>query len=132
MPPHAADVHTLPADQAPHRRIVRSFRFAWRGLLTVATTQPNFVVHLVVATLALVAGAVLRLSSTEFAIIVLTIALVLATEALNTALEAVCDVAQPTYHPLVRQAKDVSAAAVLITALGSVVIAALIFVPHLR
>jgi diacylglycerol kinase len=116
----------------PLRRILRSFGYAWRGLFTVATTQPNFVVHLIAAVLAFVAGAVLRLSPPEFGLIVLTVALVLSTEAMNTALESVCDLVQPTYHPLVKRAKDAAAAAVLIAAIASVLIAALLFVPHLR
>ena len=73
----------------------------------------------------------LRLSPVELALIVLTISVVLAAEALNTALETVCDLVSPAYHPLVKRAKDASAAAVLVTAIGSVLVALLLFVPHL-
>ena len=93
-------------------------------------TQPNFLVHLAAMCVALVVGAALNLSPPELAIIVLTVALVLAAECVNTALEALCDVASPGYHPLVKRAKDVSAAAVLVAAIGSVVIALLLFMPH--
>jgi diacylglycerol kinase (ATP) len=116
----------------PLRRVLRSFGYACRGLTTIATTQPNFVVHLLAAVVALAVGALLRVSPVEFSVIVLTIAVVLTAEALNTALETVCDLVQPTYHPLVRRAKDASAAAVLVAAIASVLVAALIYLPHLR
>ena len=93
-------------------------------------TQPNFVVHLAAMCGALVLGAALGLSPTELAIIVLAVAVVLGAECVNTALEALCDVASPDYHPLVKRAKDVAAAAVLVSAIGSVAIAVLLFVPH--
>ncbi|MBV8717042.1 MAG: diacylglycerol kinase family protein [Chloroflexi bacterium] len=94
-------------------------------------TQPNFLVHTAAAVVALALGAVLRLSPVEFAIVVLTVALVLVVECLNTALESVCDLVSPGMHPLVKRAKDISAAAVLIGAIGSVLIAILVFGPHL-
>jgi diacylglycerol kinase len=111
--------------------VLRSFGYAAEGLATMLRTQPNFVVHLMAAGLALGAGTVVRLSPTEMAILVLTIALVLVVECLNTALETLCDLASPGFHPLVKRAKDVSAAAVLVAALASVAIAGLLLVPHL-
>jgi diacylglycerol kinase (ATP) len=113
-------------------RVARSFKFAFDGMVTVTRTQPNFVIHLVAAAVALGTGVLLRLSNAELALIVLTIGVVLACEALNTAVEAVCDAVSPTYHPLIKRAKDASAAAVLITAIGAVVIAVLVFIPHFR
>jgi diacylglycerol kinase len=113
------------------RRVVRSFGYAFEGLGAMLRGQPNFLVHLCAAIVALAIGVVLRLSPLELALIVLTIALVLVLECLNTALESLADVASPGFHPLIKRAKDVSAAAVLIAAVGSVVIALLLFVPHL-
>ena len=113
-------------------RLVRSFGYAWAGLRSVVRTQPNFRIHLLAAALALAVGVVLRLSPPELGLIVLTIAVVLAAEALNTAIEAVCDLVSPAYHPLVKRAKDAAAAGVLITAIGSVIVAVLVFGPHLR
>jgi diacylglycerol kinase (ATP) len=67
----------------------------------------------------------------ELALIVLTIALVLVVESVNTALETLCDLVSPGYHPLVKRAKDISAAAVLVAAAGAVGVAVLLFVPRL-
>jgi diacylglycerol kinase len=113
------------------RRVLRSFAYAFAGIATVARTQTNFRIHLVAAVLALAAGLALGLSPVELAVLVLTIALVLAAESLNSAVEALCDLVSPQYHPLIERAKDISAGAVLITAIASVIVAVLLFVPRL-
>jgi diacylglycerol kinase len=76
-------------------------------------------------------GLILRLGLTVMAVVVLTIALVLVVESFNTALETLCDLVSPEVHPLIKRAKDVSAAAVLLAALAAVAIAALLFLPRL-
>jgi diacylglycerol kinase len=112
------------------RRIARSFGYAVEGLAAIARTQPNFLVHLVAAAVALALGVALQLSPPELALIVVSIALVLVMEAFNTALEGLCDVVSPAYHPLVKRAKDVAAAAVLLAATAAVVVAVLLFGPR--
>ncbi|MDQ3809658.1 MAG: diacylglycerol kinase family protein [Chloroflexota bacterium] len=116
----------------PLRRIARSFGFAFAGLAAVLRTTPNFWVHLGAALLAVAVSVLLRLSPGELALVILAIGLVLVVEAFNTALEALADVASPEYHPLIKRAKDISAAAVLISALTAVVVAAVLFLPRLR
>jgi diacylglycerol kinase (ATP) len=111
--------------------VVRSFGYAFEGLGIMLRTQPNFLVHLTAAIVVVLAGVLVRLSAVEMALIVVTIALVMIVECLNTALEAVCDLVSPGFHPLVKRAKDVSAAAVLIGATASVIIAVLLFAPHI-
>jgi diacylglycerol kinase (ATP) len=86
---------------------------------------------LVAAFLAVVLGAIVRLSAVEWALVALAIALVFSAEALNTGLESLADVAVPERHPLVAAAKDLGAAAVLLAALGAVAVAACVFVPRL-
>jgi diacylglycerol kinase len=129
----------LPASEAPPvapsrphaRRIVRSFGYAFEGLALLLRTQPNCWVHVLAAGAALGLGIWLRLGPAEMALVVLTSALVLVIESINTALEALCDLVSPEHHPLVKRAKDVGAAAVLIAAVASVAIAALLFGPRL-
>jgi diacylglycerol kinase (ATP) len=126
-------------DQAPAivarprhlRRIARSFGYAFEGLATMVRTQPNFWVHLAAGLVALTVGMALRLSPAELALIVVTIALVLIVECINTSLETLCDLVSPDFHPLVKRAKDVSAAAVLIGAIAAVGVAVLLFGPRL-
>ena len=111
--------------------MLRSFGYAFEGLATLVRTQPNFGVHLVAACAALALGVVLRLSLPELALIILIAGVVLVVESLNTALETLCDLVSPEDHPLVKKAKDISAAAVLIAALAAVTIALLLFLPRL-
>jgi diacylglycerol kinase (ATP) len=110
---------------------IRSFKYAFRGIGTMIRSQHNAWIH-AVATLAVVfAGLFWGIGRDEWNWIVLAIVSVWTAEALNTAFEFLVDVTNPTFHPLVRKAKDVAAGAVLIAAVGSVTIGVLIFGPHL-
>ncbi len=110
---------------------VRSFRYAFRGWWYVVRTQQNAWIHALV-TCAVVAMAFwLRLPRRDWAVLLLTIAMVWTAEFLNTALEAVVDLTSPSRHPLAKVGKDVGAAAVLIAALSAVLIGFLILGPPL-
>jgi len=113
------------------RSLAGSFRAAFSGLANLVGTQRNMAIHLALAGLAVILGAVVRLARWEWVLLVLTIAFVLVAEGLNTALEALVDLASPEARPLARRAKDVAAAAVLLAALFSLVVGALLFLPHL-
>ena len=110
---------------------IRSFSFAFRGIAIMLRSQHNAWIHATATIVAIVAGIVAGLSRAEWCWIVLAIVAVWTAEALNTALEFLTDVVSPEFHPIAGQAKDVAAGAVLITALGAVGIAALVFGPHL-
>jgi len=130
----ASDAPRDPAGEAPPRtlrRIGRSFGYAFEGVATIVRTQPNFWIHLIAGCLALGLGVALRLSPGELALIVLTIALVLIVESINTALETLCDLVSPGHHPLVKRTKDVCAAAVLFAAIAAVCVGLLLFGPRL-
>jgi diacylglycerol kinase (ATP) len=109
----------------------RSIAYAARGVTVMLRTQHNVWLH-TVATLAVVGlGVAVQLSRLEWCAIVLAIMAVWTTEALNTALEIVTDLASPAVHPMAGRAKDVAAGAVLISAVGASVMGALVFAPHL-
>jgi diacylglycerol kinase (ATP) len=110
---------------------IRSFRYAMKGILRMLRCQHNAWIHLAGTLVVIGAGLLFQLSSREWCWIILAIAIVWTAEALNTAFEFLADAASPEFHPLVRDAKDVAAGAVLITAIASVVIAAIIFRPHI-
>lgn len=110
---------------------LRSIRFAVYGLKEVLITQHNAWVHLCATAITIIAGMFLRLSMLEWCVLALAITLVWVAEALNTAFEVLCDVASPEFHPLVKKSKDVAAAAVLLSAVGAIIIGALIFGPKL-
>ena len=109
---------------------LRSFGHAFRGLKVLLQTQPNARIHAVATVLVVAAGALLRISSMEWVLIVLAIAGVWTAEALNTAIEFLVDLVSPDPHPLAGKAKDVAAGAVLIAAIGSAVIGGFVFGPY--
>ncbi len=120
-PPLVGRAHTLG----------RSFGYAFAGIGYCLRTQRNFRIHTLAALAVALGGGVLGLASVEWAVLALTVTMVIAAEMVNTVVEAAVDLASPGYHPLAKVAKDVAAGAVLITAIGAVVIGACIFVPHL-
>ncbi len=110
---------------------INSFRHASAGLRHLFVTQRNARVQAGAGALALGLGAFLRLSRVEWAILALTIALVLSLEALNSAIEATVDLVTSDYHPLAKVAKDLAAGSVWLMALASIVIGAILFLPRL-
>lgn len=109
---------------------IRSFPHAIRGLVRMIRCQHNAWIHATATVIVFVAGFFFQLSGAEWCWIILAIAIVWTAEALNTAFEFLADVASPEFHPTVRDAKDVAASAVLVTAIASVIIGAVIFWPH--
>ncbi len=94
-------------------------------------TQHNAWVHALATAAVLIAGFTLQISPGEWLAIILAIIAVWTAEALNTALESLCDVASPEFHPMVERAKNIDAGAVLISAVGAFVVGLLIFGPKL-
>ncbi|MHB0982798.1 MAG: diacylglycerol kinase family protein [Thiobacillus sp.] len=110
---------------------LKSLAHALRGLDRIVRTQPNARLHLLAAALVCAAGVYFGLGRAEWLWISVAIVLVWSAEAFNTALEQLADALHPALHPGIGRAKDVAAAAVLIAALGAMVIGLLVFVPHL-
>jgi diacylglycerol kinase len=112
-------------------RFLISFRYAFRGVRWMARHEPNMRFHLLATVAVVAAAAAFRLPVEQWAALVFAITLVLLGEALNTAIEVVLDLVQPEHHERVGVVKDVAAAAVLVAASGSAVIAGIVFGPHL-
>lgn len=110
---------------------MHSFRHAFRGWHYVLRTQQNVWIHSAIAAIVFVLGLWLRLPPRDWAVIILTTAVVFAAEFLNTAIEAVVDLASPDPHPLAKIGKDVGAAAVLVAALAAIFIGLLLLGPPL-
>jgi diacylglycerol kinase (ATP) len=108
-----------------------SFRHAFRGWWYVLQTQHNAWIHGLVAAAVIILGLWLGLPVRDWAVLVLTIAMVFTAEFINTAIEAVVDLATTEHHPLAKVGKDVGAAAVLIAALAAVLVGLLILGPPL-
>ena len=111
--------------------IPRAFRNAWAGLCAAVRTQRNMRIHLLAAAAAVGAGFILGLNEVEWSILAISCALVLAFEAMNTALESAVDLVSPQFHPLAKRAKDCAAGAVLVASLSSLVVGGILFIPKL-
>ncbi len=113
------------------RSRARSFQHAFAGLWYVLRTQRNAWIHALASALVLILAIWLSLPLVDWAVLILTIAGVWTAEFVNTALEAVVDLASPDIHPLARVGKDVGAAAVLISAIAAAIIGFMILGPPL-
>jgi diacylglycerol kinase (ATP) len=124
------DRETQPVVQFTFTGRLRSVRFAVQGIRTMLASQHNAWVHAGSSAAVIIAGFIFRLDRVEWCALILAMMAVWTAEALNTAFEFLCDVASPEFHPMVARSKDVAAGAVLLSAIGSVVVGAIIFGPH--
>ena len=113
------------------RKRILSFKYAFKGLWIVASSEVNFQIHLAAAITALALGFYLGLARYEWLAVLLCFAIVMAAEAFNSAIEKLVDFVSPEFHLKAGGIKDVAAGAVLITALIAAVIGCLIFLPKI-
>jgi undecaprenol kinase/diacylglycerol kinase (ATP) len=109
------------------RKFRRSFRFAYEGLKYALSTQQNMQFHFSAALIALMLGLLFELPKTEILFIMLSATLVIVCELVNTAVEKTVDLAMPEHHPIAKIAKDVAAAAVLVSAVFAAVVGMVVF-----
>jgi diacylglycerol kinase (ATP) len=105
-----------------------SFLYAFAGIKTLLKSEHNTWIHLAATIVAVVAGFIFHISLNSWFMLVVAISLVWITEALNTAVEFIVDMASPDFHPLAMKAKDVAAAAVLIASITAIMIGILIII----
>jgi diacylglycerol kinase len=111
-------------------KLLKSFGFAFNGLKLVLGSQQNFWIHLVMAFIVIATGVVSKLTAGEWCILTMAIFLVLAMEVVNTAVEKLVDFISPGFHEQAGIVKDISAAAVLLSAIGAVIVGLVIFLPR--
>ena len=112
-------------------KFIKSFGYAWQGILYCFKTQLNFRIHLLAMVVTIAAGFIFAISKTEWLFITGCCMMVLVTEMINTAMEKICDTITGDIHPVIKIIKDVAAGAVLISAAGSAVIGGIIFLPKI-
>ncbi|HLC94201.1 MAG TPA: diacylglycerol kinase family protein [Patescibacteria group bacterium] len=113
------------------RRHTISFKNAYAGIKWAFSSQPNYTVHVLLSLLAIVGGLLFNISYNEWLTILTFIILGLTIETINTAIESATDCIDTHTREDIKIAKDVAAGAMLIFAIGSVVVAVIIFVPKL-
>ena len=111
------------------RNRLRSFVFAFEGVVIFFSREHNAWIHGVAALLVLIVSFLMKLSAVEMILVILAIGLVWITEIINTAIEKTMDHLSPQQHPAVKIIKDLSAGAVLIAALVAAIIGSIIFIP---
>lgn len=110
---------------------LRSFAYAFKGIAEVVRHQANMRIHVVVMLLVLLVAFLLPLSTTEWALILICMGMVLSAELFNSALEYLTDLVSPDYHALAGKAKDAAAGAVLVCAIAAVLVGLLVLGPKL-
>ena len=111
--------------------MIRSFRYALRGVAAMIASERSVRIHLAASVLVCAAGLYLGISVADWCWVVAAITLVWVAEGLNTALEFLTDLVSPGFHPLAEKTKDIAAGAVLIAVAGALAIGAFIFGPYL-
>jgi len=110
---------------------LKSFQYALKGILLLFQTEPNAKIHLAITFIVVAGGFFFSISSTEWCLLILAIAIVLCAEGMNTAIEYLTDLVSPNIHPLAGKTKDVAAGAVLLAAIGAAIVGCIIFIPKI-
>jgi diacylglycerol kinase len=111
--------------------VFASFLFAMQGVAHAFQTQRNFKIHVGITLAVIIAGIVLGLDTSQWAILAIVIGLVFQAELVNTAIEAIVDHVSPEFHALAKVAKDCAAGAVFMSAFIAVIVGVLILGPRL-
>lgn len=113
------------------KKLILSFRYAFAGVIYALRHNQNLRIHFVVAILVVIASIFFKVNPFEMGILGLMILLVISSEMINTAIEQMTDLIVTEHRKEAEIAKDVAAGMVLVTAIGSVIVGTLIFVPHI-
>ena len=113
------------------KKFINSFSYPIKGLKYAYRNEQNLFVDIFIALAVITLGIIFKISIAEWAILKITIGIVIAAELINTAIEATVDLVTQDYHPLAKVAKDTSAAAVFILAIVAVIEGIIIFLPKI-
>lgn len=109
----------------------KSFANAGRGMVTLIKKERNVKIHILISTAVIIAGLYFGIQPWEWAMLVITIGLVLTAEAFNTVIEETLDLVTPEYNEKTKRAKDISAAAVVFSVIAAVCVGIIIFLPRI-
>ena len=113
------------------KRFIKSFGYAFEGLKFAFKYEQNMLAHILATILVVAFGIIFHISIVEWLFIILAIGLVIATELINTSIEAAIDLTCKEINPLAKIAKDTASAAVLVFAITAIIVAIIIFVPKM-
>ena len=110
---------------------IKSFTHAFNGLRIVFSEEHNAIIHLFAAVIAVILGFILGITSMEWVVIVFAIALVISMEIINSSIENIADFISPERNEMIKKIKDLSAAAVLVSAMAALIVGLIIFLPKI-
>lgn len=114
-----------------NKKLIKSFTYAWEGIKFAFKNDQNLRVHLIIAVIVIILSLIFDVSHFEMGILGIMILLVISAEMVNTAIEQMVDLITKEHREEAKIAKDVSAGMVLLTAIGSIIVGLLIFIPHI-
>ncbi|MEH7236063.1 diacylglycerol kinase family protein [Bacillus sp. JJ1562] len=118
-------------DKSKWTRLIKSFSYALQGLREAFFSERNLQIHFLFSLIVVICGFFFQITNVEWMVILLLIGGMFSIELMNTAVEKVVDLVTSEFHPLAKKAKDISAGAVLIYAIISVIVGLIIFLPYL-
>lgn len=113
------------------KKFLNSFKYAFQGILTSFKSERNMKVHFLIMFLVIILGFLYKISKVEWMICIILFVIVISGELINTAIEITVDIAMPEKNEKAKKAKDVSAGAVLVLAIGAAIIGLIIFIPKI-
>ncbi len=113
------------------KNLLYSFYYAGRGIISALKEERNLKIHIAIIIVVILAGIYFHISKAEWIICIILFGLVISLELVNTAIETTVDIAMPEKNEKAKIAKDVSAGAVLVAAIVSVIIGLMIFIPKI-
>lgn len=113
------------------KKRINSFKYALEGIIVTFKSEMNMKIHIVIMIVVIIAGAILKINSSQWKTCIILFSLVIAGELFNTAVEAVVDMVMPEFHPKAKLAKDAAAGGVLVLAIGAAIVGLIIFIPKL-
>ena len=113
-------------------RLIKSFSYAFKGLIKVFREENNFRIQTFVGFLIIIFAYYLKINRFEWLSLIIVIGLVMLTETLNSAVERVSDVLKPRINTYVKEIKDIMAAAVMLSAIIAILVGIIIFLPYIK
>ena len=113
------------------KRLRNSFKYAFEGIQEAWKTEQNLKIHFVIMALVIIAGFICKISAIEWLVCLLLFAIVISLELINTAIETTVDIAMPDINEKAKYAKDIAAGAVLFSAVISIIVGLIIFLPKI-
>lgn len=113
-------------------KFIKSVPHAFRGIISLIKNDNNFQIHLLAVFVVIVVGLWIKFTEPEWLAVIITMGIVLALEAMNTAVETIIDLVSPEYHDLAKKVKDVAAGAVLIFVFAALAVAGVILWNHFK